>query len=80
MKDYELHAMAQLLPTLSDLRRLFPDEEKYQKRAVSTWISFMFGAGLRTNTKWEQDRELITRFYEMRDEMKQERSLAGATL
>tara|TARA_B100000287_G_C20619608_1_gene775417 strand:- start:413 stop:1690 length:1278 start_codon:yes stop_codon:yes gene_type:complete len=80
MKDYELHAMAQLLPTLSDLRRLFPDEERYQKRAVSTWISFMFGAGLRTNTKWEQDRELQSRMYEMRDEMKQERSLAGATL
>ena len=80
MKDYELHAMAQLLPTLSDLRRLFPDEERYQKRAVSTWISFMFGAGLRTNTKWEQDRELISRLYEMRDEMEQERSLAGATL
>ena len=40
----------------------------------------MFGAGLRTNTKWEQDRELMTRGYEMRDEMKQERSLAGARL
>ena len=80
MKDYELHAMAQLLPTLSDLRRLFPDEERYQKRAVSTWISFMFGAGLRTNTKWEQDRELQSRLYEMRDEMKQERSLSGARL
>jgi len=80
MKDYELHAMAQLLPTLSDFRRLLPDEERYQKRAVSTWISFMIGAGLRTNTKWEQQKELDSRFYEMRDEMKQERSLAGATL
>ena len=80
MKDYELHAMAQLMPTLSDLRRLFPDEERYQKRAVSTWISFMFGAGLRTNTKWEQQMELQSRMYEMRDEIKQERSLAGARL
>ena len=80
MKDYELHAIAQLMPTLSDLRRLYPDEERYQKRAVSTWISFMFGAGLRTNTKWEQDKELQSRLYEMRDEMKQERSLSGARL
>ena len=80
MKDYELHAMAQLLPTLSDFRGLFHDAERYLKRAVSTWISFMFGAGLRTNTKWEQDRELQSRLYEMRDEMKQERSLSGARL
>ena len=47
---------------------------------MSTWISFLFGAGLRTNTKWEQNKELQGRVYEMRDEMKQERSLAGATL
>ena len=80
MKDYELHAMGQLLPTLTDLRRLFPDEERYQERSVSTWISFVFGAGLRTNTKWEQDMERRSRAYEMRDEMKQERSLSGARL
>jgi 8-oxo-dGTP pyrophosphatase MutT (NUDIX family) len=80
MKDYELHAIGQLLPTLTDLRRLFPDEERYQERAVSTWISFLFGAGLRTNTKWEQDMERRSRAYEMQDEMKQERSLSGARL
>jgi hypothetical protein len=80
MKDYELHAMGQLLPTLTDLRRLFPDEERYQERSVSTWISFVFGAGLRTNTKWEQDMERRSRAYEMGDEMKQERSLSGARL
>ena len=80
MKDYELHAMAQLMPTLSDLRRLFPDEERYQERSVSTWISFVFGAGLRTNTKWEQNMERRSRMYERRDEMDQERSLRTARL
>ena len=80
MKDYELHAMAQLMPTLSDLRRLFPDEERYQERSVSTWISFVFGAGLRTNTKWEQNMERRSRMYERRDEMEQERSLRTARL
>ena len=80
MKDYELHAMAQLMPTLADLRRLFRDEERYQERSVSTWISFVFGAGLRTNTKWEQNMERRSRMYERRDEMDQERSLRTARL
>ena len=80
MKDYELHAMAQLMPTLSDLRRLYPDEERYQERSVSTWISFVFGAGIRTNTKWEQRMERNSRFYERQDEMEQERSLRTARL
>jgi len=80
MKDYELHAMAQLLPVFSDLRRLFPDEKRYQERALSSWISWTFGIGLRTNTKYEQEMERISRAYDMRDERTQERSLRGATL
>ena len=80
MRDYELHSMAQLMPTFTDLRRLFPDEERYQERTLSTWMSFVFGIGLRTNTKYEQEMELISRGYEMRDEIRQEKSLRGARL
>jgi hypothetical protein len=56
MRDHDLHAMAQMLPTFSDMRRLFPSEERYQQRTLSTWMSFVFGLGLRTNTKEEQER------------------------
>ena len=80
MKDYELHTMAQLLPTFTDFRRLFPDEQRYQERTLSSWMSFAFGIGLRTNTKYEQQMELISRGYEMRDEISQEKSLRGARL
>jgi len=80
MPDHALHGMAQLLPTFTDLRRLFPDEEKYQQRSVSNWISWFAGIGLRTNTKWEQQQEIISRQYDMREERSQERALRRSHL
>ena len=80
MKDYELHTMAQLMPVFSDLRRLFPDETRYQERALSSWMSWAFGLGLRTNTRYEQEMERIRRAYDQREEISQDRSLRGATL
>jgi hypothetical protein len=78
MRDHDLHAMAQMLPTFSDMRRLFPSEERYQQRTLSTWMSFVFGLGLRTNTKEEQERTIRSKFYEMQDEMRDMRSLQQA--
>tara|TARA_R110000851_G_scaffold191166_1_gene341806 strand:+ start:879 stop:8795 length:7917 start_codon:yes stop_codon:yes gene_type:complete len=80
MKDYDLHSFAQMLPTLMDARRIFPDEERYEERIVSNWISFAIGAGLRTNTKWEQYRSRQSRQFELRDEQKELRELQGRTL
>jgi len=80
MPDHALHGMAQLLPTFTDYRRLFPDEEKYQQRSVSNWISWFAGIGLRTNTKWEQQQEIISRQYDMREERAQERALRRSHL
>ena len=68
MRDYDLHSMASLLPTFSDARRLFPSEERYQQRILSTWMSFVFGLGLRTNTKAEQQRTRQSVGYELRAE------------
>ena len=75
MPDHSLHAMAQMLPTLTDLRRLFPDEERYQQRTLSTWLSFFTGSGIRTNTKEEQQRVIESKWWEMRDELDDMRAL-----
>ena len=80
MKDYELHAMAQLLPTFMDVRRMFPDEDRYKERLLSNWISFWSGAGLRTNTKWEQQQSRISRGYDIREHQRELRELQGSTL
>jgi hypothetical protein len=73
MRDYDLHSMASLLPTFADARRLFPSEERYQQRILSTWMSFVFGLGLRTNTKDEQRRTRQSAEYELRAERAEQR-------
>ena len=78
MRDYNLHTMAQLLPTFSDMRRLFPSEERYQQRTLSTWMSFMFGIGLRTNTLDEQQRTLRAEYFKQLEELRDMRNLMAA--
>lgn len=68
MRDYNLHTMAQLLPTFTDARRLFPSEERYQQRTLSTWMSFVFGMGIRTNTLDEQRRVIESMYWETVEE------------
>jgi hypothetical protein len=80
MKDNWLHSMTQLVPTLSQARRLFPDEERYQHRLLSSWMSFMFGLGLRTNTSWEQQQELRARYYKQMDKNREMRDIHKADM
>jgi hypothetical protein len=80
MKDNWLHSMTQLVPTLSQARRLFPDEERYQHRLLSSWMSFMFGLGLRTNTSWEQQQEMRARYYEQMDKNREMRDIHKADM
>ena len=75
MRDYELHTMAQLLPTFTDMRRLFPSEERYQQRTLSTWMSFAFGMGLRTNTLDEQRRVVESAYWQQVEKMGDMRQL-----
>lgn len=75
MRDYELHTMGQLLPTFTDMRRLFPSEERYQQRTLSTWMSFAFGMGLRTNTLEEQQRVIDAAYWKEVEELQDMRQL-----
>ena len=68
MRDRDMHVMGMMIPVLSDIRRLIPTEERYQQRALSTWMSWWAGLGLRTNTREEQERTLNARIQEMEDE------------
>tara|TARA_R100000687_G_scaffold79057_1_gene72986 strand:- start:405 stop:725 length:321 start_codon:yes stop_codon:yes gene_type:complete len=78
MRDYNLHAMASYLPTFADMRRLFPSEERYQQRTLSTWMSFLFGIGLRTNTKEEQQRTIAAAYAKERSAQAEERKAVRA--
>ena len=79
MRDKDLHVMAMMLPVFSDMRRLFPTEERYQQRTLSTWMSWWAGIGLRTNTRDEQERTIQAAINTAREERAKEykRTAAG---
>ncbi len=61
MKQKDLYLVEQFLPSFGKARRLFPSEEKYSDRAATSWLSFVFGLGLRTNTEQDRRNELNRR-------------------
>lgn len=61
MKQKDLYMVEQFLPSFGKARRLFPSEEKYTDRAVTTWLSFVFGLGLRANTPQDVRNEAFRR-------------------
>ena len=67
MADNVLHAYSQFLPVFSDYRRLFPEEERYQQRRLSTFLSWFAGVGLRTVTPYEQERAFKALGWEARE-------------
>ena len=70
MTDTDLYVLDQLMPIMGRLRRLIPGEEKYEKRWMTTFLSTMFGGGLRANTPEEQRNQLIRMQRELSDDMK----------
>lgn len=60
-RDKTLYAAEQFLPFFGRMRRLLPSEKKYDERAATTWLNFLFGTGLRTNTMTDRSSELYFR-------------------
>jgi len=70
MTDSDLYILDQMMPFMGRLRRLMPGEEKYEKRWMTTFMSTMFGGGLRANTPEEQRNQLIRMQRDLTDDMK----------
>jgi hypothetical protein len=66
MNDKNLYTVEQYLPLLGRLRRQFPSEDRYKERKTSSWLSFAFGIGLRTNTNSQIRSELFRRGDDLR--------------
>lgn len=70
MRDYDSYAIEQFMPLFGKSRRLAPSEDRYQQRLVTTWLSTIFGIGIRTNTRENieseirQETESLNRLYE----------------
>jgi hypothetical protein len=60
-RDSRLYALESYLPMLGRVRRMFPSEDKYTRRAVATWASMVFGITIRANTEADVQGEIIRR-------------------
>ena len=63
MRDHHIYAVGNLLPTIGMLRRIWPNEERYQKRQMSTLLSVLGGLNVQFNTpdvqySWQKSQQL----------------------
>jgi hypothetical protein len=59
MRDHDIYNMESWVPFLARFRRLFPDEDRYKRRQVSTVLSVVFGTQVRINDKYEQRNQML---------------------
>ena len=58
MSDRDAYTIDNFMPFLGRLRRLHPSEQKYQEKIVSSFLSFVIGGWIRTDTSGEQQSRL----------------------
>jgi hypothetical protein len=54
MRDHHIYAVGNMMPTLGLLRRMWPNEERYQRRQLTTLLSVLGGVNVQFNTPEEQ--------------------------
>ncbi len=75
ISDKTAYLVEQGMPLLGRARRLAPSEERYQQRVTSSWLSTIFGIGIRTNTLQGQESELRRRSGNLDTKLKELESL-----
>ena len=76
MRDHHIYAVGNILPTLGQLRRIWPNEERYQKRQLTALMSFFGGLNVQFNTpdvqyRWQQHQKWnqMNALQDLRDQM-----------
>jgi hypothetical protein len=66
MREDDNYLVQQYLPFMAQAQRLFPMEEgKYRNRLLTTWLSYMMGVQMRTNTPQDMENEVFRRSDEL---------------
>ena len=76
MRDHHIYAVGNIMPTLGLLRRLWPNEERYQRRQLTTLLSVIGGLNVQFNTpevqySWQksQQYEQLRKQQDLMDQM-----------
>jgi hypothetical protein len=61
VREKDAYLIGQYVPFLAQARRLVPTEEKYQNRVTTTFLSYLGGVNMRTNTPQDMEAEIFRR-------------------
>lgn len=75
MTDRDLYKVENSLPIFGQMRRLLPSETKYQQRAVTSFLSFALGMGIRSNTTADQKNAALQQLFQLQQISKEQKSL-----
>ena len=64
MRDHHIYMITNTLPSLGVIRRLFPNEPKYQRNLTRSILSTVFGMSAQFNTPHVQASWLTSQKYE----------------
>ena len=59
MRDNDIYILDSFLPALARFRRIFPDEDRYKRRQVTSFVSMLFGTQVRLNDEYEQRNQML---------------------
>ena len=59
MRDNDIYILDSFLPALARFRRIFPDEDRYKRRQVTSFVSMLFGTQVRLNEEYEQRNQML---------------------
>lgn len=68
MRDHHIYIVNSMLPTVGLIRRLFPNEEKYQRNQIRNLLSVLGGVSANFNTPQAQSNWLLNQRYEQLDD------------
>lgn len=68
MRDHHIYLVNGMLPSVGLIRRLFPNEEKYQRNQIRNLLSVLGGVSVNFNTPQVQANWLKTQRYERMDD------------
>ena len=68
MRDHHVYLIQGLLPSIGVIRRMFPNEPKYQRNHVRNLISTLGGVSVNFNTPQVQQNWVANQKYEKLDE------------
>lgn len=77
MQQKDAYKVDQSLPLFGRLRRMFPSEERYQERVVTTYLSVVGGVSSITNNDSQQYGELLRRERIIKDALKRQGVFTG---